>query len=122
MTVTYVEDDTTKTAEITASGHLTREDYEKVIPQMQAFIDRHGTIKFVEILESFKGFDPTLLWSGIKFDMRNIQHISHVAIVSDVGWISPFSTAAGAFLSTKLRTFSMAEVDAARAWVKSPEA
>jgi len=58
----------------------------------------------------------------MKFDMKNIRHISHCAVVSDVGWFSPMSKAAGAFMSTKLRTFNMDEIDAARAWLKDPDA
>ncbi|SLN69018.1 hypothetical protein PEL8287_03845 [Roseovarius litorisediminis] len=119
MAITYSENDETKTVEFTVSGRVTRADYDKVVAPMQAFIDRHGKVKMIEIIESFDGFEPSVLWPGIKFDFQNIRHISHVAVVSDIGWISPVSKAAGAFLSTKLRTFEMSEVDQARAWVAS---
>lgn len=122
MTVRISKDDTTKTIELTAAGYVTRADYDGAIDDLQDFIDQHGTIKIIEIIESFDGFDPSAMWSGFKFDMRNIRHISHVAVVSDIGWISPLTKAAGAFVSTKLRTFDLAEVDAARAWIRSVDA
>ena len=74
---------------------------------------------FEEIVESFEGFDPSILWPGIKFDWQNIQHISHVAVVTDIGWMGPMSKAAGALISTKLRVFDMDDVDEARAWIAS---
>lgn len=119
MTVTYSEDDATRIAEITVSGRVTAEDYELAVTPMQAFIDRHGTIRLIEVVESFKGFDPSILWEGLKFDMRNIPHISHVAVVSDLGWIGPMSKAAGALISTDLRTFGLNELDAARDWIRT---
>ena len=117
MVITYSENDETKTVEFTVAGRITRADYEKVIEPMQAFIDKHGTVKLIEIVKSFDGFESSVLWPGIKFDFQNIRHISHVAIVSDIGWISPLSKAAGALMSTKLRTFEMDDLDQAREWI-----
>ncbi len=99
------------------SGKISREDYDTAVAPMQAFIDRHGTVKFIEVVESFKGFDPSILWPGLKFDWQNIQHISHVAVVTDIGWMGPMSKAAGALISTKLRVFDMDDLNAARDWI-----
>lgn len=121
MTVTYTEDADAKTIELTVAGRVTREDYDSVIDRIQAFIDAHGTIRMVETVESMEGFDPSMVWSGLKFDFRNIRHISHVAVVSDIGWIGPMSKAAGALISTKLRTFALAELDDARAWIRAAD-
>lgn len=117
MTVTYNEDPTTRVVELTVSGRITRDDYDSVIDRIQTFIDAHDTIKLIEIIESFEGFDPSVIWPGIKFDVKNVRHISHVAVVSDIGWIGPLSKAAGALVSTKLRTFDRDQLDAARAWI-----
>lgn len=119
MPLIYAEDDNTKTATITVSGHITREDYDKALAPMQAFIDKHGTVNFIEVIESFTGFDPSIIWPGLKFDIANIKHIRRVAVVSDIGWISPLTKAAGHFISTKLRMFDLAELEEARDWVKS---
>ena len=118
MTLEYTEFPDERLIEIRVAGRLTREDYDSVIGRAQSFIDTHGTIRIVEIIERFEGFDLSTLWDGMKFDFRNIRHVSHVAVVSDTGWISPVSKAAGAFVSTKLRTFDMAHLEDARRWVR----
>ena len=118
MTIEYREDDATRTAEILVSGKITVEDYIAAVEPMQAFIDRHGTVKFIEIIESFSGVDSLVLWPGIKFDWKNISKISHVAVVSDLGWVGPMSKAAGALISSDVRFFEMDDLEAARAWVK----
>lgn len=119
MTVSYAEDPDAKIVELTVSGRITREDYDAVIDRLQAFIDAHGTIRLIETVESMDGFDPSVIWPGIKFDFRNIRHISHVAVVSDIGWIGPASKAAGALISTKLRTFGLDELAEARDWIRT---
>ncbi|WP_306152770.1 STAS/SEC14 domain-containing protein [Roseovarius sp. MMSF_3281] len=121
MTIQYSEDPETRTVEIIVADRITQEDYDAVAERMQTFIDTHGTIRLIEVIENFQGFDPTMIWSGIKFDMKNLRHISHVAVVSDIGWIGPLSKAAGALLTTKLRTFDTAEVEAAREWIITAE-
>jgi hypothetical protein len=116
----YSENPDQKSVEIVVEGRVTQDDMEAILPKMQAFIDTHGTVKMVEVVKDFGGFDPSVIWPGIQFDIKNLRHISHVAIVSDIGWISPISKAAGAVMSTRLRTFDMAELEDARAWIREP--
>ncbi len=123
MTISYVEYPDTKTVEIHVDGKVAREEFDTVIADMDRFIQSYGKIKLLESVTTFKvGMDMYMLWEGMKFDLKNIRHISHCAVVSDIGWISPFSKAAGAFIATKLRTFTMGEIDLARAWLKNPDA
>ena len=119
MTLDYTEFPDDKVVEVRLDGRITRTEYDGCIDKLQDFIDTHGTVKRVEIIASFTGFDPSTIWEGIKFDFRNITHISHVAVVSDIGWISPASKAAGALVSTQLRRFGMDHLEEARTWVRS---
>lgn len=122
MTIHYEENDATKTATIKVSGKITEADYKAAVEPMQQFIDRHGTVRFIEVIESFHGFDPSVIWPGMKFDWKNLPHISRVAVVSDMGWIGPLSKAAGYFMNTKLRTFGLDELEEARKWVQEDDA
>lgn len=121
MSVSYTEDEASGIVEFRVDGHISRADYDPLVETLQGFIDRVGTIRLIEIVESFPTFDPSILIPGIKFDMRNLRHISHVAVVSDIGWMSPVVKAAGAVISTRMRTFDMAELDAAREWVRAAD-
>lgn len=119
MPLIYSEYDSTKTAMITVSGKITKEDYDSAIAPIEAFIGKHGTINFIEVIESFSGFDPSIILPGLKFDFAHVKHISRVAVVSDIGWISPLAKAAGYFMATKLRRFDLAALDEAKEWVRS---
>ena len=122
MALDYVEYPEAATIEITVVGHIDKDDYDAVIGPMQAFIDSHDSVRMIEVVRSFRGFDPAVLLPGIQFDIRNLARISHVAVVSDIGWFSPVVKAAGALMSTELRLFHLDELDTARAWAMDAEA
>lgn len=122
MTVTYTENADACTVELTVDGRVTREEFDALAPRMEAFIASCGSIRLIEVIRKLDGFDGSLLWEGLKLDFRVIPHISHCAVVSDIGWLSPVSKAAGALTSTKLRTFPLADLEAARNWVADPNA
>lgn len=123
MTLSYTENPKAKTIEIHVDGEVQRDEFDTVIADMDRFIQNNGTVKLLESIATFKvGMDMHMIWEGMKFDLKNIRHISHCAVVSDIGWISPMSKAAAAFMSTKLRTFKMDELEDARAWLQNPEA
>lgn len=117
MTVTYLENDATRTIEVTVSGHISRVEYDDVSDRMQRFIDRHQIIKFIEVVDDLDGFDPAVIWPGIKIELGSSPAISHVAIVSDIDWIAPLTKATGAFFSPRLRTFPRGDLHRARSWI-----
>lgn len=119
MPVTYTEYPEKARVEFTVSGHLYKADYDAVVVPLQAFIEQHGTIQMVEVVESFAGFDPAVLFPGVQFDFRHIQNIRHAAIVTDIGWMSPIVQATSMVLPTHIRCFPLAERAAAHAWLDS---
>lgn len=122
MTTSYRMIPETKTFEFTVSGKVTSDDFDALVSPLEDFVQEHGKIKLLEIIENFQGFDPMMMWQGMKLDAKIIPHITHCAVVSDMGWLSPLTKAAGAFMATKLRTFDLAELDAARAWLAQADA
>lgn len=122
MTTTYREYPEHKIAELVIDGKVTHEDFNNITIQLEGFIEKQGHIKLLEEIRTLKGFDASMVWEGIKFDIKNlkhIRHISHCAVVSDIGWLSPISKAAGAFISCKIRTFTLDQIDEARAWLQA---
>ena len=117
MACIYTEHDTAPVAEIRVVGHVTEHDMDTIIPKMEAFIARHGTIRIVEVIERFEGFDPTTILDGIKFDIKHMKDISHAAIVSDIPWISFLTNAFAMVSPIVVKTFPEAEVEAARDWI-----
>jgi len=114
----YNEDPDTGIAEIVVDGKITKEDFEHVSERMKTFIANQGQIKFLEEISNFKGFDPSVVTQGIRFDIEHLKDISHCAVVTDMGWIGPFARAAGVFISCEIRVFGSGEKDQAQAWLR----
>ncbi len=108
-----------KRIEIIVDGKITQQDFDRVADEMEELIDNYGKIKLLEEIREFDGFDPSVLWEGILFDIEHMKDFSHCAVLTDSGWIGPFSKAAGAFLPCKVRVFSLDQIDEARAWLNS---
>ncbi len=121
MAVMLSENPDTKTLEITVNGTVTEQDFDELMPRFEAFMETHKKIRLIEVVQDYKGFDPGLMWKGMRFDFRAIPHISHCAVVSDIPWMSPMAKAAGAFMPMKVRTFNMDELDAAREWIATAD-
>ena len=121
MSVTYAEDPETRTIELTVRGRVTESDWNAIKPRFEAFMETHRTIRLIEVIEALGGFDASLIWEGIRFDFKAIPHISHCAVVTDIGWMSPIVRAASAVMPTVLRTFPLSELEAARTWLRTAE-
>ena len=122
MTTTYKEDPVHIIAQLVVDGKVRHEDFNNIAVQLENFIEKQGRIKLLEEIRTLEGIDASMVWEGIKFDIKNlkhIRHISHCAVVSDIGWLSPISKAAGAFISCKIRTFTLDQIDEARAWLQA---
>lgn len=119
MTVKYKEYPEQRLVELVVDGKVTQEDFNLIAGQMESFIKMHGKIKLLEEIRKFEGFDPSVLWDGIIFDMKYLKNFSHCAVLTDMGWVGPFSKAAGAFISCKVRTFPLDKKDDAKAWLQT---
>jgi len=117
MTVRYSEDLQHCVVEIEVDGRVGREDFDAIAPRLEAAITACGTIRLIEIVRRLDGVEASLFRDGLKLDMRVLTKISHCAVVGDIGWLSPVAKAAGAIVSTRLRTFPLAREAAARDWI-----
>ena len=117
MPVNCTEDPATRTLELTVSGHISRADFDALAPRIEAFAEAHGPIRVIEVIDSLKGFDPSLIWEGIKLDFRIIPKISHCAVVGDAPWLGPVARASAAVLPMTLRAFPRSGLQAARDWI-----
>ena len=54
MACIYTEDSTEPVVEIRVLGRVTQHDMDEILPKLESFIAKHGTIRLVEVLESFQ--------------------------------------------------------------------
>ncbi len=116
----YTEHETLPIVELRVVGRVTERDMGEIIPRLEAFIGKHGTIRLLEVIERFDGFDPTTILDGMKFDIKHLKDVSHAAVVSDIPWVGFMTSAAALVMPLVMRTFPLAQEESARAWIEDP--
>lgn len=106
-----------KVLPVTASGKVTKEDYEKAIPKLEALLEEHGTLRFFIRLENVTGFELGALWEDLKFDRRHMNEFGKTAIVGDRTWEEWLTRISGLFFSPEVKFFYADREDEAREWV-----
>jgi hypothetical protein len=103
-----------------AVGKVEAADYEDVLMPAIARCAGAGDVRLVLVLgDRFTGYSP----GAMKEDAGLVSHAKawkRTALVSDLGWVAHLATAFGWMVPGEFKHFSLAERDAAIAWVAEP--
>jgi hypothetical protein len=105
--------------EVDLHGKLSREDYEKVIPDTERLIRQHGKIRVLVTMHEFEGWDAGALWEDAKWETRHFTDIEKLAIVGEESWQKWMAGFCDAFTKAEVRYFNCAQLDEAHIWVNS---
>ncbi len=97
--------------------HIDREQFQEIIDVCSRLIEECGTIRFIEVVDQFPSFDLDVIWDDLKFSYENLDRISRCAVVSDSGWVGPYSRLAGLLIPCDIRVFSSEDLEEAREWI-----
>jgi len=103
----------------TATGHVTGEDYEKVlIPAITAALKEHKKINLLYHLGAgFEGFEAAALWEDTKIGLRNFLAFDKIAVVTHVDWIRHAAKAFGFMMPAQVAVYNNADLPTARGWL-----
>ena len=106
-----------KIMEVNLHGELTREDYERFVPETERLIREHGKIRILVMMHDFHGWEGGALWEDIKWNAKHLNDIERLAIVGETTWHKWMTGFCKPFTSAQIRYFAPGEIDRARAWV-----
>ena len=102
-----------------ASGKLRAEDYHDVLlPALQAAAAT-GDVRVLIVMPKFEGFSGGALWQDLKMGVEHWRAWKRIALVTDVDWMSHGVQWFGWMTPGEVRHFSLADRDAAIAWLAS---
>jgi hypothetical protein len=116
--ITYLTDPTDGVVELTVAGGITRDDYDRVVAEMDGAITKFGKLRVIEVIEEVGAIDSAIWWQDIKWAWHHLKDVARCAVVTDKGWIGPVTRAVGALIPAEIRVFRLAEIDKARIWVR----
>lgn len=117
MTATLHEEQTGQVVTIELTGKLTKEDYKRFVPRIEALIGEHGKLRLLVEMRDFHGWEMAALWEDIKFDMKHFGDIERLAMVGDRKWEKGMAGFCKPFTKAEIRYFDRTEKDQALEWL-----
>lgn len=100
-----------------AVGTITRQDYDRVLPELDRILAEEPALRVLIELHDFQGWEPGARLAELKFDLRHYRDFRKIAIVGDdrvETWI-PKLTAP--FFSGETRYFRQSNIALALRWI-----
>lgn len=104
--------------ELTIDGPIETQDYRQAVDAVDLLMTRHKKIAVVEVIRTLGWVDPSIWWKDLAFHLTHHGFMRRAAIVSDHGWVGPLTNLVAPFYATEIRTFSLADLQTARDWVR----
>ncbi len=100
-----------------AHGTLDGDDYDVLIPELNAQLESGKTLSFLLILDDFHGWDLESMWRELKWDEKHRKSLDRIAVVGDRAWEKWATKLSTWFLPGNVRYFDRPEEPAAREWI-----
>lgn len=104
--------------EINLEGRLREDDYRPFNELAEQRIDRFGQVNLLVVINDFSELTPAALWQDIQFDVAHYDDVGRLAIVGSVPLDHWMATLAKPFTSAVVQQYSIAEIEAARVWIR----
>ena len=105
---------------VRATGKLTDQDYQVLIPNLEALIKQHGKIRFLCCIdEEFAGMEPGAMWDDAKFFLPHKDDFEKMAIVGGPKWVKLAMKLFAPLMQGEVKTFSGDQLAKAWDWLRS---
>jgi hypothetical protein len=105
---------------IEASGPITHEDYQRLIPRAEAMMGK-GPVKAIYVLgDDVSEFSPRAFWDDQVFSIKHWHDFSHLALVTDQAWIRGMAHLFAPFFPARMKVFTKSQLAEAKAWIVTP--
>jgi hypothetical protein len=119
--LSYKEYDNAQAVEIVLKGRVSTEEFDSVASKLEAFIQRHGQVRVLEIIKDFEGMDAVAFWHDIKFSLRHLNDFSRMAVVCNPDTHHLWSSLVAPFMSCTVEHFIPGQEEPAHDWLMWPE-
>ena len=89
-----------------------------ILERLKADIQKYGKLRVLHEVRSPLGADPSKFWKDARIALSLDSGFSHIALVTDVDWLSRMSASTGRTLSANVRVFKRSQIEEARQWLK----
>lgn len=102
------------------SGKVALEQFEALLPEIEAAIHTHGTINLLCLVENMSGYGIKEFVADCKFAIKYWNNIAKVAIVGDSNWWALGAKIDNLFTKWEERFFDSGKLEEAWKWIEEP--
>ena len=105
----------------TATGQVGKADYETILePAVDAMLAERGEVRLVYVLgDDYEGFSSGAAWQDAKLGFDHWSKWKRIALVTDHDWLSRSIGLFGWIVPGQVKTFALADQQAAVDWAAS---
>ena len=100
------------------SDELTREDYERIVPEIDSELEKRRPLRLLVEMRDFIGCSASAQWEESELESRFLHKIDRIAMVGESDWKSAMDLFRKTFTRAKVRFFSRQEADVAEDWIE----
>jgi hypothetical protein len=102
---------------VDASEKLRREDYQRLVPEVEHMMEERGKVRMLFHMHDFHGWSAGAMWDDTKFAFRHYRDIERLAVVGEKRWQRAMTTFCRPFTRARIRYFPSAQEESARQWL-----
>ncbi len=111
------EHDAQDVIELIVDGAVTREEYEAVRNRAEAFINRRGRARLLEVILDPGPVDPAVFWEDTRFAFRHMGDFSRIAVVTERKWLAELLAGLQKIFVGEAKGFTLDECEEAWNWL-----
>ena len=117
MSISLREEAGGKVLVIRLGGKLTKQDYERFVPEVERLIGRHGKVRMLVQMHDFHGWSRSVPWDDAKFELKHFAHIERLALVGELQWEEGMAAFCKPFTAATVRYFDEAKSGESLNWI-----
>ncbi|SFC05602.1 STAS/SEC14 domain-containing protein [Tropicimonas isoalkanivorans] len=108
------------TLEFRITGHVTSDDYDRVItPAIDRALEDGGRVRvLIQVGPGFEGYSPEAAWDDLKLGLRHWRGFDRIAMVTDTGWLRGAIRGMSFLMPCPVMVFGLDGLDDARRWLQ----
>lgn len=101
------------------TGKVTGIDYLKLLPLLNDRFRQYEKIRWYFEMENFTGWNLTVFWEDVKFDLRHAKDFERIALVGDKAWQEWMTSFMQPFNNAQIEFFEVGHRELAWEWITS---
>ena len=116
--IEYTNIPETNIIEVRTASSSDDSESQKNLERLKADIQKHGKLRVLHEVCSPLGADPSKFWRDARIVLTLGSGLSHIALVTDVDWLSRMGESTGRTLPANVKVFKRSQIGEARKWLK----